>query len=122
MSKKKDKEDKPVEEWVDYLNLKTCPCCQGPKHAGLIVCLDCWAKLRDKTKLALTIADVYSIGRRKEFYRQLAAGFKPQDIQIMVSDDNYERTPVKKRVAGDAEQEDSAFVATLPRRLHARRR
>ena len=93
MSKRKEWADEQVDEWVDHLKLKVCPCCQGPKHAGPIVCVDCWAKLRDKTKIALTIADVYSIGRRKEFYRQLAAGFKPQDILIMVSDDNYERTP-----------------------------
>ena len=121
MSKRKEWADEQVDEWVDHLKLKVCPCCQGPKHAGPIVCVDCWAKLRDKTKIALTIADVYSIGRRKEFYRQLAAGFKPQDILIMVSDDNYERTPVRRRMEKGTDQEDLAFVATLPQRIHARR-
>ncbi len=81
---------------TDYLNLRTCPACQGDKQPGIIICLDCWPKLREDAKKALKKPDVYAIGRRKEFYRQIDKGYKIASVMIPVSKE-YEREPVKSR-------------------------
>lgn len=109
------------EAWKDHLFSQECPSCKGDKPPGIIVCTDCWSLMREKTKEALKVADVYSIGRRKWFYRCLAAGWLLPNIEIPIQGDDYERTPVKRRSARDEEEDDFAFVATLPKRIHARR-
>ena len=81
---------------IDYLNLRTCPACLKDKQPGIIVCLNCWPKLKESTVKALLKADVYAVGRRKELYHQIEKGYTIENIIVPVSKE-YEREPVKRR-------------------------
>jgi len=101
---------------VDYLPLRTCPACSGEKHPGIILCLDCWGKVREETKELLLMADVYAVGRRKEFYKQIALQIPLQEIILAEDGHNYEREPVVHRHKVSPAQDVFEFMASVPTR------
>jgi hypothetical protein len=106
---------------TDYLNSKTCPACNGKKHPGIILCLDCWGKVRGATKEVLLKADVFAIGRREWFYNMLASGWSLEEITLPENSPDYKREAIKHRRTAPG-QEDFKFMASVPTRIRRRGR
>lgn len=106
---------------VDCLSLRECPACGGKKHPSIILCLDCWGKVREATKEVLLKADVFAAGRREWFYAMLKSGWKLEEIVMPENSPDYKREEVKHRRVAPG-QEAFEFLASVPTRQRRRGR